>query len=1298
MKKYFVHSMKFLLTGLCLGLCYQAGAQTVQWWDNTGIGTPTSGNWDYTTANWSSVPITNALTGTFTNSNFAVFTASNSPSTTISILNISIPSGVIITNEGIGNATTPAGAVAGNRVQTLNINGPGSLYLPTGTWSMECGNFSSSDIIAINAPIAGPGGMSQHNSGSLGLFGNNTYSGGTAATGGQIIYYNNNNSFGTGPISTSGGSTSFITNGAPAGGTITLANAWNVNSGTEIINFGDGNVVSSGPWTLGVAPQIKNNSTASLTISGAISGAFGVFLETPSGGTMTLSGPNTYTGPTAIASGGTAIVNVSSINSVTTPAQQASSSLGKPSSAANGIITIGNAGFLGTLSFTGAGETSDRVINLAGTTGGATIDLDGTGPLILSSAFTATANGVKTLTLQGSSTAANAINGAIVNSTSATSLTKAQAGSWTLGGKSTFTGGTTISGGTLTVGGSGDLGNGSYAGAVAISSGANLIYNTSSAQTLSGIISGAGSVQQNGTANLTLSGANTYTGTTTVGSSSTLIVSGTGKLAGTGPIVLNGNLNLTSTTGMTLSGLISGSGNFNLSASAATSETLANLNNTFSGLFNVTAGTLSVDGDGSLGAVPGSVVPNYITLNGGPGANLRANTNGLVINSNRGITLGANGGCIQVAGNDTCTYNGIISGSGQFQVGVNATTGLGILVLGGQEAYTNNTILAAGTTRLSATASIGNSSGILFSNNPTLDVSAFAPFTLSTSNTVTVIGATNTPTSPAIIIGAAGSTVDFGTQPVNLSYAPALTNGDASHSVLTVLQSSLELDGGTVNVTNASGSTLDIGDYALIQCTNGFNITSPVTLHYVGLLQPNTTASLVVVGNYLVLQVIPATGYANSQFTNQAPYAGQSLSYGTSTATISGTIVGAGPAYAASGDTVTVAIGTLVTNTTMISDSTGDFTAAVSINTVPPGTYTVTLSYAGNGSVPIGPALDTSTYLTITKAAVTVTASGQTKTYGQSIPTGAGQTAFTAAGLQNSDTIGSVTLAVSGTPPGSQTNATVANSPYTITASAATGGTFNANDYTLTYVTGTLTVNPLPLGLVGTNIYNGSASALFSALAITNKAVSTDVVTLVSGSVTLVASSAGFEPITDASGLTLGGGAAGNYTTAGAIGSVLVKQLPIGLTGTRYYDGTATADYTILTITNVAGSDDVALASGSATLASSAAGFQPITSAAGLTLSGVTAPNYTLTGAIGSVDITVNSNPTPIGFSTANNQMTLSWPLDHTGWQLQAQTNILAVGINTNWVNVSGSTTTNQVIIPIDPANGCVFYQLIYTP
>jgi alpha-galactosidase len=57
-----------------------------------------------------------------------------------------------------------------------------------------------------------------------------------------------------------------------------------------------------------------------------------------------------------------------------------------------------------------------------------------------------------------------------------------------------------------------------------------------------------------------------------------------------------------------------------------------------------------------------------------------------------------------------------------------------------------------------------------------------------------------------------------------------------------------------------------------------------------------------------------------------------------------------------------------------------------------------------------------------------------------------------------------------------------------------------------------------------------------------------------------------------------------------------------------------------------------------------------------------------------------------------NGNLTLIWPADHTGWHLQAQTNILG----TNWCDILGSEQTNIWTIPIDSTNQSVFFRLIH--
>ena len=62
----------------------------------------------------------------------------------------------------------------------------------------------------------------------------------------------------------------------------------------------------------------------------------------------------------------------------------------------------------------------------------------------------------------------------------------------------------------------------------------------------------------------------------------------------------------------------------------------------------------------------------------------------------------------------------------------------------------------------------------------------------------------------------------------------------------------------------------------------------------------------------------------------------------------------------------------------------------------------------------------------------------------------------------------------------------------------------------------------------------------------------------------------------------------------------------------------------------------------------------------------------------------------------AGGQMQLLWPTDHTGWELQVQTNSYGMGLGTNWWTVSGSTLTNQFALPVNPANGNVFFRVAF--
>jgi hypothetical protein len=78
---------------------------------------------------------------------------------------------------------------------------------------------------------------------------------------------------------------------------------------------------------------------------------------------------------------------------------------------------------------------------------------------------------------------------------------------------------------------------------------------------------------------------------------------------------------------------------------------------------------------------------------------------------------------------------------------------------------------------------------------------------------------------------------------------------------------------------------------------------------------------------------------------------------------------------------------------------------------------------------------------------------------------------------------------------------------------------------------------------------------------------------------------------------------------------------------------------------------------------------------------------------------TVNTNPTSVTATVSGTVLTLSWPADHTGWRLLAQTNSPGAGLNPSpsaWIYVTGSSSTDNVNIPIDPTKSTVFYRLVY--
>lgn len=301
---------------------------------------------------------------------------------------------------------------------------------------------------------------------------------------------------------------------------------------------------------------------------------------------------------------------------------------------------------------------------------------------------------------------------------------------------------------------------------------------------------------------------------------------------------------------------------------------------------------------------------------------------------------------------------------------------------------------------------------------------------------------------------------------------------DSSHQ-LTVSPASLTVTGIAVNNKTYDGTTtatLNTGSAALVGVGSGDTVTLNASSYLANFSDKNAANSKSVTVTGLGLGGISAVNYTLTQPTsltgNITPkvltYSGltapvSKIYDGTTTATVSGSAALQGAENTGTGSTSDGKPYT-VDSVSLAGPATGTYNSkdVATAITVTFGGLAVTGT--GNGNYTLAASTQAAT---ITPRALSVTASNANKTYGQTVIYGAGSTAFTASGLQNNETIGSVTLTISGN--GGTATATVSGSPYTITPSAATGGTFTASNYTITYATGALTVIPATLTVTANN-------------------------------------------------------------------------------------------------------------------------------------------------------------------------------------------------------------------------------------
>lgn len=577
--------------------------------------------------------------------------------------------------------TTTGYTLAGNGI---NLGGN---FASTGTTTVSLGlamqqetTFTISGTTTLGVGrITGNFGLIKNGSGNLILTSRNTYTGDTTVNAGTITL-NNGGALGSMTGISSGYSDQVqgnltIASGATVdlkiGNNFFLIQGLN-GSGTFKNTFG-GNTLSVG------------SNDASGVFSGIISDPTGTLSFIKTGfGTQVLNGNNTYDGTTAIRAGTLSVTTLNSVNGGTP--LLASSSLGRPITVLNGTIAIGSSTAAGSLVVTGTGETTDRVINLTGTTGGATIDQSGTGLLKFTSNFTATGAGSKTLTLQGSTLGTGEIAGAIVNNsvTNKTSVAKTGTGTWTLSGANTYTGVTTIAGGVLSTN---TLANGGSTSGIGASSNA-----------------AANLVIDGGTLQYTGSGNSTDRNYTHGDNNATIDASGSDVLTMTGAatyVTANQSRNLTLTganTGAnTYGGILAdnGSGSLSLTKSGAGKWVLTAAN-TYTGATTISAGTLALGATGSISNTSSITVASGATFDTSALPGAFSVSSGKVYNVN-----GTSTGDISVSG--TLAGSGTVNGTVTTNSGGTLAPGnspghptLGTLVLSDGGNYNWQVVDAAG--------------------------------------------------------------------------------------------------------------------------------------------------------------------------------------------------------------------------------------------------------------------------------------------------------------------------------------------------------------------------------------------------------------------------------------------------------------------------------------------------------------------------------------------------------------------------------------------------------------------------
>ncbi|MGV0908543.1 MBG domain-containing protein [Martelella sp. FOR1707] len=329
----------------------------------------------------------------------------------------------------------------------------------------------------------------------------------------------------------------------------------------------------------------------------------------------------------------------------------------------------------------------------------------------------------------------------------------------------------------------------------------------------------------------------------------------------------------------------------------------------------------------------------------------------------------------------------------------------------------------------------------------------------------------------------------------------------------------------------------------------------------------------------------------------------------------------------------------MVTSGSLVNDDTltGALASDGAAKTADAKTYDITQGTLSNANYDITYEKGT---LTVNKAALKITAKDATKTYG----TVADLTAYSVNGLVNEDTVTGVTLASEGSAK------TASVDGYDIIASAAAGT--GLSNYTISYVDGTLTVNPAALKITAKDASKtyGTVADLtaYSVNGLVNEDTVTGV-TLASAGSAKTATVNGYNIIASAAT----GTGLSNYTIGYVDGTLTVDPATLKITAkdaTKTYGNIA--DLTAYSVNGLVNEDavtGVTLASAGSAKTATVNGYDIIASAA----TGAGLSNYTISYANGTLTV----NPAALTITATDASKTYGTVANLTGYDVDGLVN-----------------------------------------